>query len=291
MKDFDFAHYLKAKKIVDDRSLNRRVFDSLKSHLPSSDLRIIEAGGGIGTMVVRLLDWGVLKRGEYTLVENDSDLISKAKNYLRRWCEERGIEQNYLDSTNIFLEDEDIEIRLRLKNADIFDFTKSEKGKWNLLIANSFMDLVDLEETLDPLLSLLAEDGFFYLTLNFDGVTIFRPKIEGDEEIIRTYHEEMSSGPGDSQTGRKLLELSFESNVKIIDVGSSDWIVFPRYGKYVPEEKYFLRCILEMINQSISGRELDNILEKWLSERQREIANGELIFIAHQIDIAGVKRC
>ena len=55
---YSFARYLTAKKSVDDRALNRHVWQSLVAALPRATpeqpLQILEVGAGLGTMVERL---------------------------------------------------------------------------------------------------------------------------------------------------------------------------------------------------------------------------------------------
>ena len=53
----EFAHYLEAKRTVDDRSLDRRVLETLRGRLenvPSPS--IADVGAGIGTGIERMLD-------------------------------------------------------------------------------------------------------------------------------------------------------------------------------------------------------------------------------------------
>ena len=57
-----FQRYLAAKVTVDDRALNRPVWERLVAALPVSEalgrpLQVLEVGAGIGTMVERLLAW------------------------------------------------------------------------------------------------------------------------------------------------------------------------------------------------------------------------------------------
>ena len=72
----DFIRYLAAKKGLDDRSLNRHVWDTLAQTLrdrpESAPLRVLEVGCGIGTMVERLLDRGLLTRAAYTGIDGES---------------------------------------------------------------------------------------------------------------------------------------------------------------------------------------------------------------------------
>jgi hypothetical protein len=91
---------------------------------------------------------------------------------------------------------------------------------------------------------------------------------------------------GDSRTGRKLFEHFHSLNVEIISAGASDWVVHTTYGKYPAEEKYFLHFILNFFESSLKAHaELDAAeFENWLAKRHAQIEQGELVYIAHQMD-------
>ncbi len=67
--DYSFPHYLLSKQTVDDRALNKDVLNALRIHMPPEPVSIIEVGGGIGTMLKRLIQWGILCNGDYILVD------------------------------------------------------------------------------------------------------------------------------------------------------------------------------------------------------------------------------
>ncbi len=61
-------------------------------------------------------------------------------------------------------------------------------------------------------------------------------------------------------------------------------------GKYPGDEAYFLRSILNTIRSALRNHQ-DRVepadLAGWLAERGRQLATGELVYIAHQLDFAG----
>src|SRR3990170_8481489 len=60
----DFARYLLAKRSVDDRALNRRVWGRLERELRKSgaeSLRIVDVGAGLGTGAERIAEWRLLE--------------------------------------------------------------------------------------------------------------------------------------------------------------------------------------------------------------------------------------
>ena len=73
---YDFTRYLAAKRSVDDRALNRHVWQTLAEALGAAapadrPLRVLEVGAGIGTMVERCIEWGLFTRAEYTAVDSE----------------------------------------------------------------------------------------------------------------------------------------------------------------------------------------------------------------------------
>ena len=58
--EYSFPRYLEAKKSVDDRSLNRSVWEALASSLPENSseqpTKVYEIGAGIGTMLARMME-------------------------------------------------------------------------------------------------------------------------------------------------------------------------------------------------------------------------------------------
>ena len=86
----DFIRYLAAKKGLDDRSLNRQVWDhlvrALRDRPDSAPLRVLEVGCGIGTMVERLLDRGLLTRAAYTGIDVEAGVHPGGRPAPARLC-------------------------------------------------------------------------------------------------------------------------------------------------------------------------------------------------------------
>lgn len=66
---YSFQRYLAAKKTVDDRALHPRLWDGLTQALAArhgeAEVRILEAGAGVGTMLERMLERGLARRARY----------------------------------------------------------------------------------------------------------------------------------------------------------------------------------------------------------------------------------
>lgn len=279
---FSFPRYLAAKKSVDDRALNRLVWSRLAEALAQQQQeqavpQVLEIGAGIGTMAERVSEWGLLERARYTALDGEAENVEAARKRLSGW---RGGD-------------------LRLEHADVFTFSArpEEQRAYDLLIAHAVLDLFDIPRALPQFLRPLRPGGLCYFTINFDSATIFEPTVDPalDGLIESLYHRSMDERitdgkpSGDSRSGRHLFHLLPAAGVDILAAGSSDWVVHSLGGHYPQDEAYFLHCILHFVESTLTGHpELDQTaFTRWLAVRRAQIAQSELVYIAHQIDFVG----
>jgi SAM-dependent methyltransferase len=285
-----FSRYLLSKQTVDDRALNRHVYETLLSRVPAESIDVIEVGAGIGTMAARLLRWGLLTKAYYRVVDSMQENIDFAQTWLPQWAAENSYRVESLPDGTLRLVNDKADVTVSFVCADVFDFIHASPPKSDLLIAHAFLDLLPMPESLPKLLSLLKPDGLAWLTLNFDGVTTLEPVINAavDAKIEQLYHQTMDERPsgGDSRTGRHLFRHLRETGADVLAAGASDWVVYPENGQYPADEAYFLHFILHFFEQSLAGRpELDSdAFAAWLKERRSQVDRGELVYIAHQMD-------
>ncbi len=288
--EYSFPRYLLSKQTVDDRALNKDVFEALKANLPAAPMSIIEIGAGIGTMLRRLIEWGLLRRADYLALDEMAGNVAYASEWIPRWGTEAGLTVERSGADGLRLWDAAREIRVKLERADVFDFIQRNPPGSDLLIAHAVLDLFPLPDSLPKLFSLLKPDGLAWLTINFDGVTAFEPTIDPalDALIERLYHESMEARPsgGDSRTGRHLFGHLQSVEARILAAGASDWVVYPVDGRYPADEAYFLEFILHFFEQSLTGRPglEPRAFAHWLERRRAQIERGELTYIAHQMD-------
>jgi hypothetical protein len=288
--EYSFPHYLLAKQSVDDRALSRHVYETLVASLPEQPIRICEVGAGIGTMLIRLLRWGLLKQADCTLVDEMAENLDYAAGWIPLWATEHGLRVEKSAPNQVRVFDDTRDVRVNLERADVFDFIQKKPPKSDLLIAHAFLDLLPMPESLSKLFSLVKPGGLAWLTVNFDGVTTLEPATDPvlDAKIERNYHQTMDRRPtgGDSQAGRHLFGHLRSAGAEILAAGASDWVVHALDGKYPDDEAYFLSFILHFFESSLDGHpELDKkVFQNWLAERRKQIERGELVYIAHQMD-------
>ena len=290
---FDYARYLAAKTTVDDRALNRHVLAEMCRLMPAGAPQVLEVGAGLGTMVARLMDWGAVSAGEYVLLDADRQLLDCSRRWLRDWAAARGLRSDLLpDGLRVG------DLRVRLVHAELGRYLAATHGApADVLIANAVLDLVDVPAVLPGLLRLLVGGGVYWFTINYDGESIFAPGHPHDDQIMQAYHRDMDERvrygrpAGESRTGRALFHHLREAGAPALAAGSSDWVVYPDPdGNYPADEAYFLRSILNTIRDALRNR-LDwvepAVLADWLTVRYRQLAAGELVYLAHQLDFVG----
>lgn len=303
--EYSFPRYLAAKKSVDDRALNRQVWDTLAAQLPTSSrqkpLRVLEIGAGIGTMIERMLEWNMLQRAHYTALDSLPENAQAALPRLSKWAARHHMQILPKAPYRWQLADSHRrkKFEIEYRSEDLFAFIQRQSGQqqWDLLVAHAFLDLVDIPATLPLLRPLLSPGGSFYFSLNFDGATIFEPGIDpGFDRLVEAlYHQSMDERviagrpAGDSQAGRHLFSLLRQAGYTITSAGASDWVVFPINGSYPHDEAYFLHFIINTIHQELKHHpKLDpERFEAWIAKRRQQIEAAELVFIAHQLDFVG----
>src|SRR5262245_53776992 len=91
---YQFTRYLAAKKTVDDRALNQHVWHSLAQAIspavPDRPVQVLEIGAGIGTMVERLVERGLLRQTTYTAIDADPETIAESRKHLPAWMIQHG---------------------------------------------------------------------------------------------------------------------------------------------------------------------------------------------------------
>src|SRR6266568_853582 len=167
---------------------------------------------------------------------------------------------------------------------------------WGAVGAGEYI-LLDVPAVLPGLLRLLVPGGVYWFTINYDGESIFAPGHPHDDQIRQAYHRDMDERfrygrpAGESRTGRHLFHYLRAAAAPALAAGSSDWVVAAGPdGNYPGDEAYFLRRILNTIQDALRNRQ-DRVepadLADWLAERAGQLATGELVYIAHQLDFVG----
>jgi hypothetical protein len=299
VSDYSYTRYLAAKKTVDDRALNQPVFARLRRELgsrPQGRRLVLEVGAGLGTMVARLIDWQLIAEADYLLVDVDTQLLADSRAWLTRWAGQCGLAIDATqDHLHLYGGALDWTIRFIPSELGAFLANEANRVRADLIIANAFLDLVDVGVMLPQLFRLLVPDGLYWFTINFDGESIFEPAHHDDADFMRVYHRSMDERirygrpAGDSRTGRHLFHRLRDAGARILAAGASDWVVFADAGRYAADEAHFAHHIIHTVDEELQRHaEIDRArLAEWVALRHRQIDRGELVYVAHQIDFCG----
>ena len=237
------------------------------------------------------MDWGVVGTGEYILLDADRQLLDHSRRWLGDWAAARGLRSDLLP------------MGCRWVICGCAWSTPSSAGTWrpltghlvDVLIANAVLDLVDVPAVLPGLLRLLVPGGVYWFTINYDGESIFAPGHPHDDQVMQAYHRDMDERfrygwRWDSRTAAACSTICGLrqgcAGGGVVGLGCS---AGPD-GTYPGDEAYFLRSILSTIQSALRSRQ-DRVepadLADWLAARGRQLAAGELVYIAHQLDFVG----
>ncbi|GAB7092742.1 hypothetical protein JCM18237_30130 [Halorubrum luteum] len=340
----DFVEYLTAKRSVDDRALDRRVWDRFVSHLvdrarsSAEPVEVVEVGAGVGSMLARLASWESLPgRVSYRLVDVDETTVSAARERVPEWLADAGYETEWHDcgrltatrddeqstathdarADDASTEDVRTEFDVSFTVADAAALADGADGSASgadgsasgadgsgatvdgrasddadAVVAAAFLDVVDLDRMLPALRELLRPAGVVYAPCTFDGGTQFSPPQDHDSRIERLYHrhmDEVRERPGGSRAGREVLERAPSHGFTVEAVGGCDWVVRPWDGTYPHAEATFLAHLLTTIDGALAdypNETLDpTVREAWVDTRRRQLDRGELILVAHHLDL------
>jgi len=270
--------YLTAKRSVDERARNRRVRDRLLGALPDEP-RVAEAGCGAGLALADLYDWGV-RPASYLGVDADADVVDFARHVAPRVLRRRGHDAVGTDAgCRVHGADHAFAV------GDALDVLPAETGDGgvDVLLAQSFLDLVPPDAALEAAEAAVAPGGLVYAPLTFDGDTAFEPAHPADDRVLEAFHDAIDATPGrTSRAARAVRDRLRERDGRVEAVGAADWIVRPVEGAYRGDERYFLACILEFVADAVAGVDGG---DDWLAARRRQLAGGELAYVARNHDL------
>ena len=308
--NIDFPAYLDAKFAVDSASLNAALYERFCALLlEHPDPRILDLGTGSGAMLRRILKLPLRGEVELSGLDQEVETLDVGWNRLQQALAEGGYEVQQLLSAaagkpsrpQLRARKRGISVRIEMIRGDLLEDRAIRRlGSYDCVTAHAVMDLLPLKPALQVIGSLLAPEGVFYATLNYDGQTVLLPEYEktGVERwLIQNYNRAMERRrkrgrkTGGAWSGRRLYQALVDLNFRILGVGSSDWNLFPASGCYTGDQQLFLGALLSMIaregleaaagSRGIGRR---SVLD-WHRDRLQDVARGRLCLIVHQLDV------
>ena len=178
-------------------------------------------------------------------------------------------------------------IEVRFRTASVPD---APAGRFDLLLAQSFWDLLPPGAALGFARQVISPSGLFLSTLTFAGETRFEPRHEFDGPILASYHGSMGGDRGGDPSAGDRLPGEFgaaESGFRVLAEGPSDWNVLPSDGGYPKDERFFLETILGFVaKETAADPDVPaEVRGAWLAARRRQLRDGRLAYSARQRDL------
>ena len=302
---YSATRYLASKATIDARSrhprLQAHLLDALadRSREAVRPLRLFEMGGGVGTLCIDVLE-GLLERGvssvAYTMVDTNGDAVEAARERIAAWGRDRGMDV-FAAGPRLVVSGSTADLAVNLHTGDALQHLEDHEGtQFDGIVAQAVLDIVHLPTALQRFRDRSHAETLWYMPIHFDGVTAFEPAVdpELDATIEQLFHDSMTGdadtyGPkGGPHTGRTLLSALPNGGASLVDAAASDWIVFARNdGDYPADEAYFLHHILHFVETELADHPaLDaDAFRSWMKARRQQVANGELTYVAHQLDV------
>lgn len=290
---YSFPRYLEAKRTVDRRARNRRVEEQFRRALDglNGPIEICELGTGTGTMVETILEWVSGTSVRYDALDEDPELLDVAAQNVG---DDTGLSTG-LSGDVCSIEGDGTVVEVEFREVDALAHLETSKDAYDVVVAQSFLDLTDLRATLERIASALRPRGIGYFPITFDGVTSLLPPVDPnlDDRIERRFHRRMDTtekndgATGDSNAGRHLLTGVPEAGGELVAAGGSDWVVRSTDDGYEADEAYFLHYIVDTIASSLADDDTidDERLRDWAERRHEQVADAELVYLAHQLDV------
>lgn len=287
---YSFVRYLEAKRPVDARAVDSRVETRFRDHLEAFEepVAVLDVGAGTGAMVRRFLTWHDTPANvAYTLLDADPTVLAYAATVVPTYARKLGYRVTGRDPVRLARADQ--RVTVRFEAAPVSEYLATGEGEWAVIIAQAFLDLVDVPTAISTLRDALAPHGCLYFPITFDGETVFRPVIDAevDRRIIARYHRDMEATGGTSRAGRAAIDALQRTEPVALALGGSDWAVIPTADGYPADTAYFLHYLISIFNTAVRTDPTlsPQALAAWCARRHEQIESGTLVYLTHQLDL------
>lgn len=295
---FSQQHFLEAQKSVLDRALNQNVWNQLKTELfgagGQSPVCVLELEAGVGGMLTRLAAQGVLSRAAYHLVDGSKKNIEFARENLPTRLEAAGLEV-LARPGGLFVYSQVCALDLVMETGTVDQWIDRESGRtqWDVIILSQAGKYLSRRSALPDLCNLAFPGALLYLPGVYNGSAAFEPLLdpELDSWLAGLAFQPDASYPAASRSkdfleGRRFLTRLTDAGLNLLESGGSDWVIYPRFGRYNGDEGYLLLHLLQNIEQAVlnGGMPQRGAVQNWLSVRRTQVHQGKLALTAHHLD-------
>ncbi len=230
-------------------------------------------------------------RVEFVATDAEADLLDGYREAALRYATRSGLDGVGADRGRLRLEGAGADARRIEVTFGTASVPKPPPaGPFDVLLAQSFWDLLPPGSAPAYARRVLVPDGLFLATLTFAGETRFEPSHPLDEPMLASYHRSMGGDRGgDPGAGDRMTRdfAATESGFRVLAEGSSDWDVSPGDEGYERDERFFVETILGFVAKETATDPLvpPGVRRDWLEARRRQLREGRLAYSARQRDL------
>ena len=255
--------YLNAKRSVDDRSLNRHVWDALVDAVRGrTTRRVMEIGAGTGSALHRALDWGLWDLAAAVVPDSylcvDTDAACK---------------QGLLAAADRLHLETGARARVLIDDAALLPAAAAD-----VVIAHAVMDLFDPVAGAELITRHLVPGGIAYTPITYAMPTVWYPtppELTAVDAVVTAAYDRSMYEDGHNGQATALLAHWPRHQLRCLSAGASDWVVLPG------QHRRFLEAVLQFVATSVR---VDGIGE-WLAFRRSQLDAGVLGLVAHNLDM------
>jgi len=301
------------KKELDDESINKHVLNTLLSSRKSID-NILDVGTGSGAQIRRNIELGLLNNnGTIIGIDiNASDLKNSILSF-KEWAKLNKYDLKIIEDPEAIhhftISNNNQKYTIKLYQGSVFDLgTKKSciQNSFPLITALSLLEHTDMEKSLKSIRKVMIKGGLLYMPINYDQHTIFGPTpistYQAESNLMQLFNYsgidfqfKGDVGAGNSQCGSLLPTYCANAGLKILDYGSSDWVITSEdFKPYTPNKKKVLAFFIDAFYNVMKGSSnrikqkfhvSDAHIENWYNLRRDQLSSGKLYYSCIQKDI------
>lgn len=233
------------------------------------NLRVMDLGTGTGANG-RYLIPKLKGRQQWTLIDNDPDLLRQLQPRLTRWGREAGLQVASFDS-GLEIEGADVHCHLVQRSLDLSSGFSGCPRDIHLVTASAFLDLVSSAWLDGALQYCRAVGAAFFVSLSYDGRIQWQP-VDADDELVREavnrhQRSDKGFGPALGPDAPAYAVTCFRQGGFQVLTRSSDWQLGPAdQGLQLALAKGYRDVALQQ--QPVLADRVD----AWFARRQAHIA-------------------